>query len=149
MLKYTLEEAHMTCWAVWRPNPEQAFRNLPTLFALSNFLIHFTTTHLYLTKYLPKLQITMSFHGFEPHNNSDDHQHPSRLQRDDASDSGYGGSVTSSSAIEDDSPTQSRSLSLNFPTTPERATYLRGSSAINHHRSPSGKISLFSSSFLS
>lgn len=81
----------------------------------------------------------MSFHGFQPHNNSDDENlPPSRLTRDDISDSGYGGSVVSSSSNDDYS--QPRSSSHDNFEPFDRATYMRGSSSLNRHRSPSGKF---------
>lgn len=70
----------------------------------------------------------MSFHGFQPHTPSNDDLPPSRPSQDDASDSGYGGSVTSDPVGGD-----------SFARNSEQATYSRGSSSLTHHRSPSSK----------
>lgn len=83
----------------------------------------------------------MSFYGFQPHKNGEDGDAPPprRPQNDDASDSGYGGSISVDS---DGSEAHAREefLSENRSSTPNRATYQRGSSSLNHHRSPSSRL---------
>lgn len=78
----------------------------------------------------------MSFHGFQPHNRTED-DISSPILSGDESDSGYGESTTSSSVYHTDIPSWSRS---SISETPDRATYHRGTSNLDRHRSPSSKL---------